>query len=734
MTAAERTIKEQEFITSVTQHMKELSHKVMKFDTRDEVLNYTAQMFAEHFKCDLVAVGTIANNQIELSSSNTKKFDLSPIFPFPTSKIDPRFFQTSMSSGSAEFLQYTQVSRYFEDIGFQSWFTVPLVDDQTIIGLCIVGYQNKNVLYHDLQSRFDEMGKFIGVALNLISRNEEKEKSLFEMQMLSSDLNLSSVIESLVKKTIVFCGRETTSRSAAIYLFNEKRDRLTVCEPVYGVNEKSSVIPLISNNSLHAYFPNVETTGYTTMTIPLTVGLSLIGVLYVQKEAGYIYTNSDLTNLQMYANYFAVMYENAQLSYKEHKQKENLQELFKIQQSMLHQTIHSENFKQINASFSQLFNSSIVLYDRYFNLLDYCLKKDDPLTKTQLVAVGKKSHQLKQKKPTSITFSENRAFQLLEITDGSDSHGFLALENTTKVDPELFIIMLNMVRSIYSLQFIKKEIKATSIENIKTELVSQLFSEQIKDQQKLATDAGTFNWDLQRPYYTAIFAFREEQPTTTNLLEQQTKKRTAFSLMKQIILRLIPTAITVVYDHQLVVFIPESAFLETDFWATFFKRVKHVSQREGFTHDFVLGIGGLANQPTDYREAYQKAEKTLNVLLKDKVGSDYALYDELGSYTVLNTFKDDPTTAFFVRKYLKKLYQESQNNQVNLFKTLAVYLDNNGNVTQTAKDLYLHRSTLVYRLNKIQEILELNIDDTNERFNLQLAYKMSDLYDETIFD
>ncbi|HIW88538.1 MAG TPA: hypothetical protein H9869_01535 [Candidatus Ligilactobacillus excrementipullorum] len=392
MTATKRTIKEQDFIKSVTQHMKELSHKVMKFDTRDEVLNYTAQMFAENFKCDLVAIGTIANNQIELGSSNTKKYDLSPLFPFPTADIDPLFFKTSMNSESSEFLKSTQVSRYFEEIDFKSWFTVPLVDDQTIIGLCIVGYQQKSVLYHDLQSRFDEMGKFIGVALNLISRNEEKEKSLFEMQMLSSDLNLSSVIESLVKKTIVFCGRETTSRSAAIYLFNEKRDRLTVCEPVYGVNEKSSIIPLISNNSLHAYFPNVETTGYTTMTIPLTVGLSMIGVLYVQKEAGYIYTNSDLTNLQMYANYFAVMYENAQLSYKEHKQKENLQELFKIQQSMLHQTIHSENFKQINASFSQLFNSSIVLYDRYFNLLDYCLKKDDPLTKTQLVAAGKKSH------------------------------------------------------------------------------------------------------------------------------------------------------------------------------------------------------------------------------------------------------------------------------------------------------------------------------------------------------
>lgn len=735
MKSTAATNKEQDFIASVTKHMKELSHKVMKFDTRDEVLNYTARMFANNFKCDLIAIGTINNGQMEVSSTSSERYDLSPLFPYPVSEINRQFFEKSVSSDSDKFTQQTEIAKYFNQLGFKSWFTVPLVDEETTIGLCIVGYQEKNILYNDLQNRFDEMGRFIGVALNLIARNEEKEKSLFEMQMFNSEFDLSSIIKNLVKKIIVFCGRETTSRTAAIYLFNEKRDRLTLCEPIYGVNNKKTVIHLLDNNSLSAYFPNVETTGYATMTIPLTIGISTIGVLYVQKESGYIYTNRDLTSLRMYANYFTVMYENAQLTYKEHRQKENLQDLFKIQQSMLHQTIHSENFKQINTSFSKLFNSSIILYDRYFNLIDYCLEKDDPLTKTQLIAAGKKSHQLKLKKPTDISFTEERTFKLLELTDGNESHGFLALENTTKIDPELFIIMLNMVRNIYSLQFIKQEIKATAIENIKTELVSQLLTKQLKDPQKLSTDAGNFNWDLHRPYFTTVFALRETQEqTANNLLEVQTKKNTVFSLLKQIIVRLIPTAITAVYEHQLLVFVPESAFLEENFWSTFFKRVKHVSQREGLQQDFVLGVGGLAARPEDYNETYQKAEKTINVLLKDKLGSDYALFDQLGSYTVLNTFKDDPTTAFFVRKYLRKLYLESQNNQVDFFKTLAVYLDNNGNITQTSKELYLHRSTLVYRLSKIQEILQLDIDDPKERFNLQLAYKLSDLYDQTIFE
>jgi len=177
----DHTIKEENFITSVTKHMKELSHKVMKFDTRDEILRYTAQMFADNFKCDLIAIGTIANDHIQLSSTNTKEYDLSALFPYPLAQIDQLFFEKSMNSKSNEFTQSTQVSRYFQQIGFKSWFTVPLVDEKKTFGLCIVGYREQNIIYDDLQSRFDEMGRFIGVALNLITRNEEKERSLFEM-------------------------------------------------------------------------------------------------------------------------------------------------------------------------------------------------------------------------------------------------------------------------------------------------------------------------------------------------------------------------------------------------------------------------------------------------------------------------------------------------------------------------------------------------------------------------
>lgn len=41
----------------------------------------------------------------------------------------------------------------------------------------------------------------------------------------------------------------------------------------------------------------------------------------------------------------------------------------------------------------------------------------------------------------------------------------------------------------------------------------------------------------------------------------------------------------------------------------------------------------------------------------------------------------------------------------------------------TAKELNIHRNTLVYRLNRISEITQLDMDDANVHLNLHLALK-----------
>ncbi len=63
-------------------------------------------------------------------------------------------------------------------------------------------------------------------------------------------------------------------------------------------------------------------------------------------------------------------------------------------------------------------------------------------------------------------------------------------------------------------------------------------------------------------------------------------------------------------------------------------------------------------------------------------------------------------------------------------RTLRCYLDNHCNVVQTARELFIHRSTLLYRLEKIKEILNSDLTSPDEILYLMLSFRFIDLENE----
>ncbi len=60
-------------------------------------------------------------------------------------------------------------------------------------------------------------------------------------------------------------------------------------------------------------------------------------------------------------------------------------------------------------------------------------------------------------------------------------------------------------------------------------------------------------------------------------------------------------------------------------------------------------------------------------------------------------------------------------------QTLRTYLDNQLNATKTANDLFIHRSTFLYRIDKIKEILESNLDDPEDIFYLNYSLRLLEM-------
>ena len=77
----------------------------------------------------------------------------------------------------------------------------------------------------------------------------------------------------------------------------------------------------------------------------------------------------------------------------------------------------------------------------------------------------------------------------------------------------------------------------------------------------------------------------------------------------------------------------------------------------------------------------------------------------------------------FYETTLSKLVAYDLKNNTNLVQVLERYLKNQGNVSLTAKELYLHRNTLIHRLSRISELLNVNLEDSEKVLELQLALK-----------
>jgi len=56
--------------------------------------------------------------------------------------------------------------------------------------------------------------------------------------------------------------------------------------------------------------------------------------------------------------------------------------------------------------------------------------------------------------------------------------------------------------------------------------------------------------------------------------------------------------------------------------------------------------------------------------------------------------------------------------------TLETYLECAGNLTRTADRLFVHRNTLIQRLERLQSLCEIDIQDRSNWLTLQVAIKV----------
>lgn len=133
----------------------------------------------------------------------------------------------------------------------------------------------------------------------------------------------------------------------------------------------------------------------------------------------------------------------------------------------------------------------------------------------------------------------------------------------------------------------------------------------------------------------------------------------------------------------------------------------------------VGNLGGL-------REAYREAKDAVSIANELGDRENATFYGDLKLFQLLLALKERNLDHLrrFHKDTLGLLVEHDERKQGDLLRTLNGFFEANGNLAKAASDLDVHRNTLVYRLERIAELTQMNLDDSDNRLILHLALKI----------
>lgn len=131
-----------------------------------------------------------------------------------------------------------------------------------------------------------------------------------------------------------------------------------------------------------------------------------------------------------------------------------------------------------------------------------------------------------------------------------------------------------------------------------------------------------------------------------------------------------------------------------------------------------VSFGSRVFELKEVSKSYKEAKLALEVGKIFYVEDDVISYDKLGIGRLIYQLPENPCRIF-----MKEIFRddEAMNLDEETLKFVNKFFENTLNVSETAKQLYVHRNTLVYRLEKLEKATGLNIRNFDDAMTFKIA-------------
>lgn len=435
-------------------------------------------------------------------------------------------------------------------------------------------------------------------------------------------------------------------------------------------------------------------------------------------------------------------------------------EILKVHDSLLQKSLHIHEklteiplkgggLIEIGKLVVNLIHNPLIILDLKWNLLSYVEHKDNPFplndyldlkVKKKIfpkefiegipndVAKFKKSIKRKYRTRDNNTI----VCRIMPITANGEIYGYMVVWETVRKMKEIDYIALEKASIMAALDRIKiKEIEVAKHQS-RIDFFDDLLAGKIENIRSVNSLAEMHGLDTNKNYLCMIVKLNIDNDKNSNIITYRRKLKGISETIIEIADSLANdkkiSIISIYRGNQVLIFMPirESNNIRIS---------KQISKEFGDelyisivstipTLDINIGIGKLSEDILKLHISFAQAQEVIklgeNLKRKDKV----LHFDDFIVYHLLESGTSQRELELFYENTIADLVRYDNENKTNLVKTLEMFFIHQGNISEASKELFIHRNTFIYRLDRIKNILQTDLKDSEETLELLLGIKV----------
>lgn len=376
---------------------------------------------------------------------------------------------------------------------------------------------------------------------------------------------------------------------------------------------------------------------------------------------------------------------------------------------------------------SDLIGYPILLVDQYLKPIF------QPTSTAEIIPIIKKIneegfsfHKTKTSFFSFSSLSNKQPYTIFPIFMNEEKFGYLTISGEIKTSDNLITLAVEQATNVISFALMKEHALKQHDRNIRNDFFLHFLDGSFSSQEEIINRAKEFSLHNEQTYICAVGKI-DESDSDISYTQLQRRADSIYEYLEDELF-LSPNPIHLFTKSKKCILLYEVNEVTADVLQTVETSLKSLQRitASQFGRTISFGVSHLSQSFLRTKNAYKEANDSLLEGGLSKRTEYIQIFRTKDIMELLRIIPEEDLMNFHhyaLQGFSKVFTGEEQS----LLQTLSVYLETHCQISETAKRLFVHRNTVVYRLEKCEELLGKSLKDPETTLQIRLALRIKSL-------